>query len=208
MAESFSRTLDHKWHAGLITGIKFGNGVKNVNHSQFADDTLLMGGTSNIIAQRFKSILDKFMLYSGGLVNFQKSWIYGWNVTSQTIHSIAHIFGVPYKLNWDHFTYLGMPVSAGPLKSKDWDILIEKMKIKFQQWGSSFLNFAGCIVLLKSGLSALPLYQITLLQAPVNIHHKFEAILRHFLWQGGKNERKNTTLSSGDRFCKITIMEG
>jgi len=51
MAESFSKALDFKRRFGLITGIKFGNGVKNINHSQFADDTLLLGGASMIIAR-------------------------------------------------------------------------------------------------------------------------------------------------------------
>jgi len=50
MAESFSSALDHKRQAGLITGIKYEDGVKNINHSQFADDTLLIGGAYVTIA--------------------------------------------------------------------------------------------------------------------------------------------------------------
>eukprot|EP00253_Pinus_taeda_P027333 PITA_27333 len=51
MAESFSRVLDHNQRLGLITGIKFGNGAKSINHSQFADDTLLIGGASTTITR-------------------------------------------------------------------------------------------------------------------------------------------------------------
>eukprot|EP00253_Pinus_taeda_P017503 PITA_17503 len=69
MAESFSKALDFNRRVGLITSIKDGNGVKNINHSQFADDTLLIGGASNIIARRFKDLLEKYMRYSGGMVN-------------------------------------------------------------------------------------------------------------------------------------------
>ena len=32
--------------------------------------------------------------------------------------------------------------------------------------------------------------QFTLLQAPANVHLKMEAIIRHFLWQGGKQDKK------------------
>lgn len=78
MAESFSKALDFNRMVGLITGIKFGNGVKNINHSQFADDTLLIGGSSITIARRFKTLLDKFMNYSGGLVNQKKKRLYLW----------------------------------------------------------------------------------------------------------------------------------
>jgi len=118
MAELFSQALDYNRRVGLITGIKIKNGTKNINHSQFADDTLLIGGASTTIARRFKKLLDQFMEYSGGKVNQLKSCIYGWNTANHTIHSIASIFGVSCSLVWNHFSYLGMPVSLGPLKAE------------------------------------------------------------------------------------------
>eukprot|EP00253_Pinus_taeda_P007578 PITA_07578 len=150
MADSFSRALDYNRRVGLISGIKYGNGVKNINHSQFADDTLLIGGASTTIAKRFKTLLDQFMEYSGGEIIYQKSCIYGRNISTQTAHSIASIFGVAHKANWDHFTYLGMPVSMGPLKADTWNEIIDKVKRKIQQWGTHWLNPAGRIILLKS----------------------------------------------------------
>eukprot|EP00253_Pinus_taeda_P012958 PITA_12958 len=126
MAESFSQALDHNRRVGIITGIEYGNGVKNINHSQFADDTLLIGGASTTIARRFKHLLDQYMGYSGGAVNFHKSCVYGWNITNQTVHNIASIFGVTYKMEWNHFSYLGMPVSLGPLKAETWNEIIDK----------------------------------------------------------------------------------
>ena len=134
MAESFSKVLDHNRRVGLITGIKYGNGAKNINHSQFADDTLLIGGASTTIARRFKTLLDQFMDCSGGAVNYQKICVYGWNITNQVAHSIANIFGVTYKMKWEHFSYLGMPVSLGHLKVETWNEIIDKVKKKIQQW--------------------------------------------------------------------------
>jgi len=69
MVESFTKALDYNRRMGFITRIKFGNGAKNINHSQFIDDTLLIGGASTTIARMFKTLLDKFMGYSGDLVN-------------------------------------------------------------------------------------------------------------------------------------------
>jgi len=132
MAESLSQTLDCNRRIGLITGIKIEQGTKNINHSQFADDTLLIGGASITIARRFKKILDQFMDYSGGKVNQIKSCIYGWNTPNHTIHSIASIFGVSCKLVWNHFSYLGMPVSLGPLKADTWNEILDKIKRKVQ----------------------------------------------------------------------------
>ena len=181
MAESFSQALDYNRRVGLITGIKFGNGIKNINHSQFVDDTLLIGGASITIARRFKTLLDKFMGYSGSLVNQLKSCIFGWNATNQVIYNIANIFGVPCNLEWTHFSYLGIPVSLGPLKVGTWDIIIDKVKRKVHQWGSVWLNLVGRLILLKSSISSLPLYHFSLYQAPASFHYKMEAILRHFL---------------------------
>eukprot|EP00253_Pinus_taeda_P013489 PITA_13489 len=196
MAESLSQTLDYNRRIGLITGIKIEQGTKNINHSQFANDTLLIGGASITIARRFKKILDQFMDYSGGKVNQIKSCIYGWNTPNHTIHSIASIFGVSCKLVWNHFSYLGMPVSLGSLKADTWNEILDKIKRKVQQWGTMWLNPARRLVLLKSGIASLPIYRFSLYQAPAVFHQKMERALRHFLWQGGKTDKKKFNLVS------------
>ena len=58
-----------------------------------------MGGASNIIARRFKTLLDKYVSYSEGMVNDLKSCIYGLNTFAQTLHNFAITFGVPCKLD-------------------------------------------------------------------------------------------------------------
>eukprot|EP00253_Pinus_taeda_P023265 PITA_23265 len=158
------------------------------------DNTLLLGGATTIIARRFKSLLNQFMRYLGGQINHLKSCIYGWNASTQTIQSIANIFSVPCKLNWDYFSYLGMPVSIGNKRADVWELTLDKMKRKVQKWGTSWLNPTRRLVLLKSGLSSLPLYQFSLAQAPTSFLIKMDNVLRFFLWQGGKNERKNFNL--------------
>jgi hypothetical protein len=81
MAESLSRKLEQERLEGSIQGINITRGVREINHSQFVDDTLLRGATSTIIAKRFKKVLDSFLNASRGKVNNAKSHIYGWNVT-------------------------------------------------------------------------------------------------------------------------------
>jgi hypothetical protein len=62
---------------GIFQGLNIARGAKNLNHSQFADDTLLLGGASMIIATRFKTILDSFLDASGGDANHLKMPNYG-----------------------------------------------------------------------------------------------------------------------------------
>jgi len=61
MAETLSRAPEKQRKERNITGIRIAKGVKTINHSLFADDTLLLGGASTIIARRFKKVLDDFL---------------------------------------------------------------------------------------------------------------------------------------------------
>jgi hypothetical protein len=74
-----SRKLEHERLVGNLPGLQIARGVKNLNHSQFADDTLLMGGASMTIASHFKVVLDSFLDASRGVVNNRKCQIMGWN---------------------------------------------------------------------------------------------------------------------------------
>jgi len=147
------------------------------------------------------------MRYSGGMINHLKSCIYGWHASTQNLHNVANIFAVPCKLNWDHFNYLGMPVSVGPTRDEIWDITLDKLKGKVQQWGSTWLNPAGRLVLLKSDLSSLSLYQFTLMQAPATFHNKMESILQHCLWQGEEMKGKSLTWLAGSKLSNVKIAE-
>ena len=52
----------------------------------------------------------------------------------------------------------------------------------------------GRLILIKVVLFALPLYQFSLLQAPISIQNKIETILRDLLWKGGKQEKRKFNL--------------
>jgi len=53
--------------------------VKDINHAQFADDTLLLGGAGIHSARSFKNELETYIQISGSKTNLQKSKIYCWN---------------------------------------------------------------------------------------------------------------------------------
>jgi hypothetical protein len=60
MAETLERQLEKVDASKYIPGIKIAWGTKRINHSQFANDTLLIGGASIVIAKRLKNALDNF----------------------------------------------------------------------------------------------------------------------------------------------------
>ena len=58
-ASVISFQLEHARLEQELPGLRLARGVKDINHSQFADDTILMGGASQIIARRFKTELTR-----------------------------------------------------------------------------------------------------------------------------------------------------
>ena len=65
--------------------------VKDINHAQFADDTLLLGGASINSAKSFKKELDTYKEVSGSKINYLKSTIYGWNCSVKDLADIARL---------------------------------------------------------------------------------------------------------------------
>jgi len=54
MEEYLNMKLECDWANGLMPAIQIVRGVKNINHSQFTNDTLLLGGLLVTISKMFK----------------------------------------------------------------------------------------------------------------------------------------------------------
>ena len=68
---SFQLNLSQEIH--MLPGLKIVNNVRDINHAQFADDTLLLGGASVHSAEQFKKELELYKKISGSKINFHKS---------------------------------------------------------------------------------------------------------------------------------------
>ena len=155
--------------AGSILGIKATIGVDPINHALFANDSLLLGGASLNIAQTFNEMLQFFCLTSGALINKRKSVVYGWNVDHPTILQIARSLRFPGFDKWDKIKYLGLPLTLGPSPPSLWLELTSKLKAKIVSWGGQWLTKARKLIFIKAVLSALPIFQSSLLFAPKSI---------------------------------------
>jgi len=160
-------------------------GTKDINHAQFADDTILLGGASQIIARRFKSELNRYCHASESEINFRKSLIYGWNINPREMLDISRILNVDGVVAWESFNYLGIPIFKCKPKSSAWNPVVEKIKRKIHGWGSIWLNLAGKVVLIKAVLNSYLLYQSSLLLAPAKVISQIEGLVRSFLWKSG-----------------------
>lgn len=68
-AASLSFHLEHyRVHEDLL-GLRIMCGVKEVNNTQFPDDTLLLSGASPSATRKFKEVLDNYQDVSGSQIN-------------------------------------------------------------------------------------------------------------------------------------------
>jgi hypothetical protein len=88
------------------------------------------------------------------------------------------------------FKYLGVPIFKAKPKASDWNLLIDKLKNKINSWGTSWLNLAEKVVLIKEVLESILIYQSSLLLAPISMIQKIKALFRRFLWEGGKQSEE------------------
>jgi ribonuclease HI/exonuclease III len=190
-----------------LPGIRITSSTKELSHAQFADDTLLLGAASTKTASSFKTELDIYTNCSGSEINYNKCKIYGWNNTFQEMQNIGRILNMESLSLWDNFTYLGIPIFKGRALVAHWMPMVDKLQKKIQAWGANWLNRAGKVVLMNSVLSSLPIYQCSVLFAPKTITNRIDALLRRFLWEGGKNNAKKLHLISWPK-VKLPKLEG
>jgi hypothetical protein len=181
--------------------------VKDINHAQFVDDTLLLGGANNNTARRFKIELDVYKEVSGSEISLHKSKIFGWNCSPREMLDISRILEMEGTITWDSIKYLGIPLFKSAPRVSHWLPLLDKLKIRIQSWGGNWLNLAGKVVLMKSVLSSLPIYQNSILLAPKMITLKIDGMLHRFLWEGGRNCERKLHLVSWDKIKK-PLLEG
>ena len=99
--------------------MKIARGVRAPNHAQFADDTILLEGTSMIIAERFRRVLSTFLKASYGKINATKSKAYGWNCLPGNMEKISQILGFEGLTTWNSFSYLGIPIFKGKKRRRN-----------------------------------------------------------------------------------------
>jgi hypothetical protein len=144
-------------------GLRIALGVKYINHAQFADDTLLLGGASVQTTKKFKMELDVYKEILGSEVSLSKSKIYRWNISPREMLEISRVLGMEGYTNWDVFKYLGVLIFRTKPKASQWLPLIDKLKERINSWGENWLNLAGKVVLIKVFLASIPIYQCSLL---------------------------------------------
>ena len=87
-------------------------------------------------------------------------------------------------------TYLVLSLGAPYKSTKVWDTMEERFRKRLSIWKRQCLSKGGSLTLLKSTLSSLSTYFISLFVIPKRVCTRLEKIQRDFLWGGGALENK------------------
>jgi hypothetical protein len=195
--EALSKLFSATVQRGFLSGFFVGSGsseVINISHLLFADDTLVFYGANSDHLHYLRLLLLSFEAVSG----------YGSVGYVDNMGNLACILGcgvssLPIK-------YLGLPLGAHFKAKSCWDEVVGKIERRLASWKRLYLSKGGRVTLIKSTLSNLPTYFLSLFPIPSSVASRIEKLHRDFLW-GGIGEEFKYHLVSWSKVCS-PISEG
>ncbi len=95
------------------------------------------------------------------------------------VEEIAAIWGC--KISALPLNYLGLPLGSNYKAKSVWNGILEKTERRLAGWKHTYLSKGGRLTLIKSTLSSLPTYFLSLFPIPKGVAHRLEKIQRNFL---------------------------
>ena len=151
----------------------------HISHLLFADNTILFCDASREQLLYTRMVLIFFEAITGLKVYVGKSEILPLGEVSN-LDALAHILCC--KVGSLPMSYLVMPLGAHYKDSSIWNPIIERMEKKLSGWKHLYLSKGGRLSLLKSTLSSLPTYYLSLFTIHKYVANRLERIKRNFLW--------------------------
>ena len=184
--EVLSRMLRRVEGAGLFHGFKVESrrgGGESVSHLLFADDTILFCDANVEQILHIQLLLLSFQAVTGLKVNVHKNEMVPIG-EADDVQALADILGC--RVGTLPMSYHDMPLGASHNSLSIWNPILEKIERKLAGWKKMYLSKRGRLMLLKSTLSSLPTYFLSLFTIPTYVVNKIEKLHRDFLWGDSK----------------------
>ena len=78
---------------------------------------------------------------------------------------------------------------------------MDKIKARLSAWKGKCLSLAGKVCLVKSVLTSIPLFYLSIFKAPLSVCKKISSIQRRFIWAWGA-DKKRISWVSWENVCK------
>ena len=155
---------------------------------QYADDTVFVFEDSREGARNLKFVLYMFEHLSGLKINFHKSEIFCFGKAKDKVEDYMTIFTcVEGKL---HMKYLGVPLLDKKLRNVDWVPSEEKVGNRAGSWKGKFTSYGPRLILLKSCLSNVPFYMMSMYTLPKGPCKRIDLYRKRLLWHEEEGKRK------------------
>ena len=153
----------------------------------YADDTLIFCEANKDQLKYLSWILMWFEALSGLKINLNKSEIIPIGPVDNA-EKLAKELGC--KIGALPTSYLGLPLGAKHKAVGVWDSIEERFRKRLASWKIQYISKGGRATLIRSTLSSLPIYYLSLFRMPQKVCARLENIQRQFLWGGSDQDRK------------------
>ena len=175
-----NRAVDGNYLSGIKIANERGEDLSS-SHLFYADDTLIFC-EDDLEQLKFLSwILMWFEAMSGLKINLTKSEI----IPIGPVNNLVDL-ATELGCNIGSFptSYLGLPLGAKHKALGVWDSIEERYRKRLAAWKTQYISKGGRITLIRSTLSSLPIYHLSLFRMPQKVCIRLERIQRQFLWGG------------------------
>ena len=143
----------------------------------FADDTLVFCNDTREQLAYISWVLLWFEAISSLKINLEKSSILPIG-TMENLEDLAA--ELSYRKGNLPTTYLGRPLKMKRKSTQVWDGVEERFRKKLALWKRQYISKGGRLTLIKSTLSNLPIYTMSLYRMAIGVKLRLEKIQRDF----------------------------
>nr|GEU95822.1 RNA-directed DNA polymerase, eukaryota [Tanacetum cinerariifolium] len=121
-------------------------------------------------------------------INVHKSKLMGICVSSNVAATAAFLIGC--SILTAPFNYLGVKVGSNMSRITSWDDVISKVSSRLSKWKLKLLSIGGLLSLLKSVLTSIPLYHMSIFKVPIGVLNHSESICQNLFYGDDGSDRK------------------
>ena len=188
--EALCTLINKAVSGGFLSGCRIRGRVGDevqITHLLFANDTLVFCEATTEQMSSLCWILMWFKAISGLKINLDKRKNFPVG-RADNVEELALELG--YKVGPLPSYYLGLPLGTAYNLVAVWDGVEERFRRRLAMWKRHFISKGGRIILIRSTLSTISIYYMSMLWLPRVVRLRLEKIQRDFLWGRGGLEKK------------------
>ena len=166
------RAVEGNFISGCRLGIREG-GEMVISHLLYDDDTIVFCEAKSEQLMCLSWTLTWFEAFSGLKINLNKSEIIPLGRVDN-VESLAAELGC--RVDSLPTLYLGLPLGAPHRALGVWDSIEERFRKRLSSWKRQYISKGGRLILIRSTLSSLPIYFLSLFRMPKIVCARLEKI--------------------------------